>query len=293
MTENAQKLFKLLFKEGESVCVSPSQYGFHSVPQEALLSPCVELVSNKKGFHVQVPIENLEMVSINPISGARNDENCTSFRNFLVEMDDMPLKEQAAYIADSGLPFSGLVFSGGKSYHFLICLDESLPDLDIYRFYSSWILEALDKADPSTKNPSRSTRIPDHLREGGSKQELLYCGESVTIGRLQAWLNGFERKRPVPKVNDWVPNPDFDFKYLHPKTRDQLFNGVDASNGRNNAWFMIGRDFGLKGCDLEAAMVFLREKFHPEHDFTSQEWQNTIESGYKYGARKRMESYGV
>lgn len=291
MNPDAFRLFNLLFDEGETVCVSPDQYGYESVKQDDLISKMVELTSNVKKTVKNIPTKDLRLVAINPIFGIRDDSNCTAYRNFLVEIDDGSLASQKEYADGLGLPYSAAVFSGNKSIHFAISLTESLPSIEIYRFYANWILKVVDKADQNTKNPSRSIRIAGAIREG-KEQKIIQVGERISLERLQSWLSKYEKLRPkLARESVWVPNEQVDIYSISPKYRKQFESGrIDFSEGRNNTWFKIGIEFGLKGFPKETMVYYLRYHFKEDPDFNTKEWEVAIDSGWRKGFGVRQEA---
>ena len=124
----------------------------------------------------------------------RADVNVKHFRNFVFEIDELSLAEQLRVIEACGIDFSAIVYSGGKSYHCLICLDFSLGGehtqngISAYKTVWSRIAAKIDEAseglglakkvvDPSCKNPSRFTRYPDFVAEGRKPQVVIRAGE--------------------------------------------------------------------------------------------------------------------
>src|SRR6056297_1352497 len=74
-------------------------------------------------------INSCERVSLNPLLEHRKDSNVTAFRNFMIESDTLSLAESIEHIKQSKIPVSCCVFSGNKSMHFYICLEEDLKDV--------------------------------------------------------------------------------------------------------------------------------------------------------------------
>lgn len=134
----------------------------------------------------------------NPFSGepGRNAEGKVSYcldatvahrRLALVEFDELPLEEQAAFwrgvIEGRLLPVRSLVYSGAKSIHGLV---ELVDDGTAAKWSEQWrTLERLLCSDPdpayhadrACKNAARFTRFPGALRpETGRPQALLYLG---------------------------------------------------------------------------------------------------------------------
>lgn len=295
ISDPGKQLLSILFKEGESVCVSHDGYGYHSVPLESLEYATVELKAPPESRLKDAVISSSEikLVAINPVSGWRRDENCTAFRTFLVEMDDGSLKDQMRYVKEMGMPYSACVYSGGKSLHFAITVDRDFPSYETYYYYASWILKVMSRADQNTKNPSRSIRLAGAIRETGKEQRLVEVSGRVEIETLNAWLSAYDNKRPegffkensgsaqdldIPldplKIPDWV------IKILEEGVSNH------ARSGRNVEWFKIASELGKAGYSEENAIEFLDNYFEPEYDFKRQEWLLTVRSGVRNGLNK-------
>src|ERR1700678_1759888 len=136
---------------------------------------------------------NAAFFSINPMdsSKTRADSSVIKYRNILVEFDKMPLNQQDRYVTEIKMPFSTAVFSGSKSVHYIISLEEPLADEQIYRSMVKRVYKAVgeDKVDVSCKNPSRFSRMPGHIRlDTGKEQELLTVKSRVPLSTLESWL---------------------------------------------------------------------------------------------------------
>lgn len=284
-----QLLIETLFKENEEVCVSHDGYGYHSVPIDHLQYDTIELVSPNSGVGNKiVSTSEIKLIAVNPTQGFRRDENVTSFRNFLIEIDDMPLPEQLAYADEMKLPYSVCVFSGNKSLHFSVCLEESLPTYKLYYYYATWILKIMSKADQKTKNPTRSIRFPGAIRDG-REQKLVKLRKKITLETLNAWLSQYEGHRPTEFDNNQKTTilPDINREELIPRwVWNKLHFGVNPSKGRNLEWFKIASEFGKAGYQNEDTVAFLEQYFASEFDFKRSEWSTAIKSGVKNGRKK-------
>jgi hypothetical protein len=228
------------------------------------------------------------LVSINPISGDRNDSNTMAFRSFLVEIDKGDLWEQKEYIEKLGMPHSVCVFSGNKSLHFGIVLKESLPDVSIWRIVNEWILSIVTEADQQTKNPSRSIRFPDNLRNDGKKlqQKLISIGNRIDQETLFAWLNQFPEANPKYRnIVTREPLGDIEYNGIPGWMADKLNEGVGQVGSRNLEWFLMSINLANRGADEQAIIEALGPFFIPAHDFTLREWQNCIKSAIKVSQR--------
>ena len=56
----------------------------------------------------------------------RADLNCTSLKNLMFEIDGIPLDDQLELLFRSGIPWTAIVFSGNKSYHAILSLEDNL-----------------------------------------------------------------------------------------------------------------------------------------------------------------------
>lgn len=306
MTKNQQDFLDLFFNKGEGVCVSHNKLGWHAVSLEDLKKEKILLTSpNEKIDDIQITSDMINMISVNPVTPGerRMDTKVTSFRGFLIEMDDGKLSEQMKYIKESGLPFSACVFSGSKSLHFGIVLDKSLPSLSVYRMVSRWIVRILDKADNQTINPTRSIRFPDNKRrvyarapEGGSKkipmvvpfderkpQKLVELKERVTQAELFTWLSKHKDKKPKIRKKKLLTNTPASFKKLSTWAKEELAEGVTCEKigSRNKTWYALACELALANFSLDDTYSILEGYFTEEHDFTQSEWEYTVRRGYE------------
>lgn len=281
-----------MFKPGEKVSVSPNKYGYHSMPLENAMLDTVTLVPTPESAEKrnlkwedtfeQCPSDQLLLVALNPIEGFRQDMSCTAFRSFLVEMDYGPIADQLVYAKQIKLPYSAAIFSGNKSIHFLITLDQDLPSYKVYYQMAEWILNIATMADPLTKNPSRSIRIPGHYREPGKLQELMEIRGPVKLQDLGNWLKMHPEAKPLEAEKREISDTPIDLRNVKPWVAYKLANGLDVTQGRNRQWFAIACEFALGGYDEDGAIDFLRNYFVPDRDFREREWLTSIKSAFKY-----------
>lgn len=274
-----------MFRPEERVCVSHNQFGYHSIPLDSAFLDKVPLLSRDSETPRFVDGDKLTLVSLNPNRGWREDETCTAFRNILVEMDVGPIKQQLEHIKAIGLPYSAAIFSGNKSVHFLISLDQDFPNEKIYRLFAQWILKAIPLADQKTFNPSRSIRIPGAYREPGKKQRLIEYKGPVAMKDLVEWLQRHPGAKPRtgPLRNK---SGEFNYDKLRPWVRKRLINGLDTRKGRSNQWFAISYEFCLASYSEDDTIKILGQFFVPERDFKEKEWLTTIKSAFKTVEKK-------
>lgn len=294
MDSSGQKLLNLMFRAGETVCVSNSQFGYHSIPlEEALSSKEITLVPTQESCikrNIEYKIENFDkkhtdemiLVALNPISGFRLDSNCVNYRNFLLEIDIGPIDEQIKYLKSMGVPYSAMVFSGNKSIHTLISLSENLPSEDTYRIMAEWALNIVTLCDPNTKNPSRSIRIPGAYREPGKKQELIELVGHVSLAEFGNWLKKYPEAKPKKQKKLIPSDSPPEFGKLKPWVIKVLKDGtVGEKAGRNIGWYQVACEFFLSNYGFDDTIEVLSQYFVPDRDFKDREWKTSIKSAYK------------
>ncbi|RYZ57816.1 MAG: hypothetical protein EOP07_08825 [Proteobacteria bacterium] len=191
--------FDLLFDAGESTCLADNPKGTRILPI-SFFDP------RRHGFFSINPIDQKR--DNDPIAAyhhalkpRRADANVTHFRNLLVEMDKVSLTEQLEYVDAIQMPFSSCVYSGGKSYHFIISLENALPNRAAYDDLVRKLYSVLgERIDSSCKNPSRLSRAPGHLRSEKMKfQSLRELRSRVNNSDLEGWLKA-QGAEESPKV---------------------------------------------------------------------------------------------
>lgn len=287
MDDTGKKILNLMFRPFEKICVSPNKYGYHSVDLGSAMSDKVTLVSPNAERPIEyIHSDRLTLVALNPINGWRNDESCTAFRNILVEMDAGPARAQLEYIKSMKLPYSAAIWSGNKSIHFLISIDQDFPSEEVYRTFAMWILKALPMADQKTFNPSRSIRIPGSYREPGKKQRLIEYKGPVKLKDLAQWA--MEHPEAMPVTKKVRPKSNFfDFDDLRPWVKIRLANGLDKRKSRNGQWYAIAFEFALSSYSYDDTIKILGGFFTPDRDFKEREWRTAIKSAFKTVNKKQ------
>jgi hypothetical protein len=124
-------------------------------------------------------------IRLNPVKphrggkdGAITDADVTSYRLCLLESDALPIDLQLSLWARLPLPVAAIIASGGRSVHAWVMLNCSKPQE--YREKVNCIHRLLGRFGicPSSKNPSRLSRLPGAQREigkdGDGAQRLVY-----------------------------------------------------------------------------------------------------------------------
>lgn len=191
-----KEFFNILFDEGEGI-YSGDAYGtevskyakegeFFAVNPLDALKDHVHFLDDKYKEHV----------------ARRADMNVSKFRNFIFEMDSIPLDDQLKILRNSIIPFTAITYSGSKSYHAILSVEpyalegcHTREGIDVYNRTWKRLAALLDKEalrlgikmpegktsfiDPSCKNPSRLTRYPGVIRSNGNQQELIQLTERL------------------------------------------------------------------------------------------------------------------
>lgn len=285
MKESVKNFLHTFFNEGESICISPNKFGHYSVPM-SMIGDNVTLTQHfmdetREETPYEISLDEITMCAINPIDGRRSDSNVTKFRSFMLELDDMPIVDQKKYILECGIPYSVCVYSGNKSLHYGIVLDEDLPNEDMWRTICEWILNILTKADQQNKNPSRSIRFPDNLRkDSGRVQVLLENKGRVNLGNLLEWLGKYPNLNPltieaIARANKPITFTSNEIPFWVIK---KLEEGSDERGSRNKYWFQIAMELAKRDYEQEQIENLLEQYFIPQRDFGRREWKTIITS---------------
>lgn len=163
-----------LFDPDEATCFSNSPDGV-SVFWEPLASDTFFSINPLSPIADMMPEKPWHA----PDKPRRADHNVVCYRNILIELDNMPIMEQQQYVLER-TPVTSIVFSGNKSYHFIISLANPCPTREAYDKLVRAFHRLLPLADKSTKNPSRFSRLPGVVRpDTGLLQELVYLGSRI------------------------------------------------------------------------------------------------------------------
>ncbi len=142
---------------------------------------------------------------VNPTEyGQRRNDSITSFRNALVEYDDISKDEQIKRLLGSGLPILSMTDSGNKSVHAVVQVNAS--NAKDYKRKVSELYKALETkygspCDSANKNPSRMTRLAGATR-GENVQKLLYT-EVNADSCLESFLER-NLKKPAAEKSEKV-----------------------------------------------------------------------------------------
>jgi hypothetical protein len=283
--EALKALLNLLFLPDERCCPSTDRFAYHSLPVSELHTGQVALVSPSNKVPIKtIKTEDLILMAINPMKGGfRNDGNVSAFRTFLFELDVGSIQSQYLYFKKLEVPVSCHIFSGSKSVHTLVTLDQDI-DEKTYRLLYQWSLAILTLADSACKNPSRSVRIPGAIRpETGKEQKLMEFNGKVKLEDFMTWLNKYPHLRPKEREERKNLTSEKDYDRLSSWLRRALKeSNLDFSKGRNRMWYAVFYDFAKAGYGQEEAELILGNFFQEEHDFKEKEWLICAKSAYDH-----------
>lgn len=188
----------------------------------------------------------------------RADSNVAQFRNFLLELDGMPLDEQEKYVRDL-VPITSITYSGSKSNHFILSLETPLSGLPEYQTWARRLHKLVTKADHTTKNPSRLSRLPFRVRpETGLEQRLIYLGARIKNADLDAMLPQLPlpTKRSAEEARLMI-TPQLLKAVQEPDIAIREFN----LNSRNLLFYWLYNRFQDLGLSLEARQHFVNAAY--------------------------------
>lgn len=232
-----------------------------------------------KSYPVSEPPRFAEFVTINPLRPqlTRQDAAVTQYRNFLVELDEGTPDEQRQYISYLEMPYSTVTSSGGKSLHFVISLETPCETEVEWRTLARAILTVARRADQSTKNPSRYTRLAGAWRrDKGNEQTLIELRERIDKDGLMKWIADHDVKIEVPRPGYIALPGQKMVKQINNYTRFFLLNGAPKGTINNNAYQAA---VNLLECGYDPDYVFKHfERLAHDKGYNFEELMRVIES---------------
>lgn len=244
-----------LFKPGETINFAQSTLDKRPTNEGLWTMPPSPQVTTHSGVG-DPAFDGLTYFSINPVQGRRLSANVSAHRNFLIECDDLALDKQRNYIDGLGVPWSTCVYSGGKSYHFVIALTHSVTPKE-YAELARHIFAAVPAADPSTKDPSRLSRLAGAVRPDTDEvQELIEMRDPITLQELQRWLSNFPvpKKPRMSKVFDTTTREWRKVESMTNTTRQLLMFGVGPKGNRHYSLIHAGINMCGMGWPIKTAI---------------------------------------
>lgn len=243
------EFFSVLFNKDENVCFGRDLYDTAASPVN------------------KVP-RNCEFFTLNPIRTRRRGEDVTAFRNILIELDKDSIKKQLNRIKKIGVPYTSLVFSGGKSIHCIISLEQPLKDREEFTRYVflAWMAYGFNKIDNSCKDPARFTRFPNTVREDtGKVQDLIELKERIPNELFLSWCKsrlGANKFRemyypPIKPIYRIVSTK----KTFSDATRNLIENGETEMPSRHSAFVTAVVQLKKSGYDDDEIYDLLADRF--------------------------------
>lgn len=159
--------------------------------------------------------EDKQFFCINPIqpNKSRLTSNVVVFRNILVEIDkdeqgnDVDRIKQKKMYDRVGLPYATLVWSGSKSYHAIISLNEPFEDVAEYRRAVEAVYKVLKQSnipnDSGVKDPARWSRSAESVRINTRQiQEIEVLRNRISRKQFEDWLASHDVEMEAPLYND-------------------------------------------------------------------------------------------
>ena len=261
-----------------------------------LISPCrneqdVRLASKDEIVQRQLT----PFFSINPLHTSRKDVNVTTYRNLLFEFDGIPLEQQLQVVQSANLPYTTCVFSGKKSYHFIVSLlQSSISSKPEYTQVWKRVAARLNDVsaslgfganvvDQQCKNPSRLSRMPGFVRDG-SEQRLIECKSRVNAGVFSSFLSQCPQVELQPQ-RTFTPVSPLDEKegQLSLRTTHFLRTGKDYKKeyGWHQMFVLAAKDMKAQNIPYDQAFTLLEAitgHLDDEHDVPQLDYAYNDES---------------
>jgi hypothetical protein len=285
ITEAMTEYLTVLFDADDHICIAKSVYSNHTRPLSEVLQGDT----------------NYEFVCVNAFrpGTTRAQRNVGVYRNFIIEFDEVPLKEQRKLVEKLGLPHSTQVWSGSKSVHFVISLETPLNSRDEWERISRWIYSVVEPhgADSACKNIDRFTRVGGGHRITKNKtQDLIETRGRVPNEILMAWLRQYPEPR-APRLRHTTGATAHNIS-LFGEEYDESFRGKISketikfakSGGpkgdRHYRLFKAACDMRDQRYPLDEALVFLLTKLRDRYIMEDREeemWkhENTVSDAYQ------------
>lgn len=258
--------YKLLFNEDEGICIA---------------------AENKRSFVVPIsdvgPDTRNVWVALNPMKPytARKVENVTSFRNILIEFDNMELEAQRRFMEGRRVPYSSITYSGNKSYHFVIALTEDIGP-EKYDLYFRWLSNILDGQNDQSMSPANTyTRVGGAVRNDEKTynkdiaQEIIHIGGRIPPTQLESFLSQHSALKPSEtRLPDRESKElgEGEYELLKPYTRNFIKTGESGNKiGRHYELKLSAIDMYEAGYDPDTALEMLAPAYLKRYEDKNEE----------------------
>ncbi|MDO4796903.1 MAG: AAA family ATPase [Coriobacteriales bacterium] len=215
---------------------------------------------------------------------AYSDADVTSWRNALVECDELPRDKQLEMIMRLRLPCRCIVDSGNKSVHAIVAVDAK--DADEFKGRTRALYDYCDAnglpVDHSCRNPSRLTRLPG-VRRGDHIQRLI--ATNVGPGSWDEFVHEVERLKSEQEAKEQTIRDEIEFldfssfvgttpkprrELIHRLLPHELIMQIVAKGGSGKTYLGIELLFSTLtgGCWLDfqcerGTVLFVDPELHP------------------------------
>lgn len=218
-----------------------------------------------------------ELFSVNPFNRWKVTDNMKNV-SLLFEVDEggLTAKEQIKLFLSSGIPFTTMTYSGGKSMHVIIRFNNSFEGTNwSYQWWYA-IARVLKKygiiCDERARLVTQISRVPDVIRENTQKkQTLIYVRDRVDHTTMLEWIkqNGEMVYKPKePKEIDYTANfnnneaDDQKFRIANKWTENKYGKYIQSNQSGNWNWlFLYGQNCFTKGLELNYAINYANIEF--------------------------------
>ena len=293
-----RQLLETLFDKGDKISVANHQGKWNTggLTIDQICQKYVPLTFYKKGKGKIGKRKKLwsecGLYAINNVTGKGNNR-CHEFagklRNAVWESDcGLSMEEQVQKIKDSGVPYTALVFSGGKSVHIIVSYSEPFDTEADYKYAHDWVRKQLEshtmmEFDKSTKSILQLTRLPNRKPEHGTgKQEtsrVLELKERVSSKEMKKWLN--ELFQPSVYYRDHKDDEGLK-RWVERITPEQILKEEYMQGNYNNAFFKMASWYKIKEFDIEQARDELVDLIEEDLD---DNFEQTLNSAFQRRTR--------
>lgn len=186
------------------------------MPEEALSYTIPESNASYKDQYCTTPTNNStdQFEVLNPLmeGESRKDENVSTRRNFIFEIDDLPLDEQkkiAKKLSEEHI-INRVVYSGSKSLHMRVTVAQAIANKEEYKFiWRQLNAKYFDgHADKACANPARLTRKLGGIRQGTGKKQAGMLIDSTPLdvreelAAYQVWARNRRQQKALIAMMD-------------------------------------------------------------------------------------------
>lgn len=236
--------------------------------------------------------------------------NVTAYRNFAIEFDADTLKDQVEKLKISKMPYSAVVFSGKKSLHCPIALEEAVTVSEytaIFDAIEATLLKYNLQLDPHCSNPNRLTRAPGQIRfDVEVEQKLVTINGTIPNQTLFDWFeeNDVNWKdyipAPRPPREEWsgpgnaADEERWDVANKFTEKKHKKYN--PCANTGNWVWlFDLGTNIYKTDLDIESGIRMTESNFGTTSDGSGGTFniEIPIRKGWQWADKNRVEKVTI